>query len=47
MKFEKKSKSTGIQPMSPCAGCSNKGGSVYQGNYSSQAESNAGRCTPK
>ena len=47
MKFERKSKSSGVKPLSSCSGCSNHGNSAYQGSYYSQAASSAGRCTEK
>ncbi len=47
MKFERKSKSSGVKPLSPCSGCSNHGNKAYQGSYSDKAASDAGRCTEK
>ena len=45
MKFEKNPNLNEILPRSGCSGCSNQGQQVYSGNYSSQAASNAGRCS--
>jgi len=45
MKFEKDPNASGITPKSSCSGCSNHGQQVYSGYYSSQAASQAGRCS--
>lgn len=45
MSFEKRNKESTIVPLASCSGCSNQGSQVYSGKYSSQAASQAGRCS--
>jgi len=47
MGFEKINNSSVVRSINGCSGCSNKGQKVYSGNYSTQAATNANRCTAK